>query len=391
VTDDRGLRDAFRREFDDEKPRPGAYPAALQAAFERKRGHGGVPRWAVPTALLAVAMLTALALVQRAPRAQPFSTTTPQRSGEAAPELVPAAAPVDREPAAVHVAALDSRVALVSAGDVIEQTTDGGVTWTVLFPGEREHRGTVRDLEWVTASVAFAATSYGLIRIDSRAGRWTLVNSRQDLRRLDFLTLLEGYAIVADRIVRTVDGGDTFADMDVGLEAVSWIQWVTAEHAWAAGPSGVVATSDGGHTWSRQLDFYDPPHLSAWTQVGFRDPLHGFAYHRAGAAGRLLYTANGGESWTAAVVPAAAETSDLVVTGLRSAELVASPAEGPSQLCATSDTGATWSCTALPLGGVAGEESVKGRTHWLALHDSGAVFGISQDGSTWSAHRRPFL
>jgi photosystem II stability/assembly factor-like uncharacterized protein len=390
--DDRELREAFRREFDGEKPRRDAYPAALRAAFERAPSRAGAARWAVPTAaLLALAMVTALALVQRTPRAQPLSAVGRPGPSEAASEVLPAADQVQPEPAGVHVAALDSRVALVSAGDVIEQTTDGGASWSVLFPGQPQHRGTVRDLEWVTASVAFAATSYGLIRIDSRAARWTLVNSRQDLQRLDFLTLLEGYAVVADRLVRTADGGGTFTDVEVGLEAVTWIQWVTLDHAWAAGPSGVVATSDGGHTWSRQLDFYDPPDVSARTQVGFRDQLHGFAYHRAGATGRLLYTADGGESWTAAAVPPAAETSDLVVTGMRSAELVASPADGPSQLCATTDTGATWSCTDLPLGGVAGEEAVKGRTHWVALQDSGAVFGISQDGATWSAHRRPFL
>ena len=251
--DERELREAFRREFDGERPRRDAYPAALRVAFQREPSRAGAPRWVMPTAaLVALAMVTGLALVQRTPRAQPLSAVNPQRPAEATPEVLPAGAPLQREPADVHVAALDSRVALVSAGDVIEQTTDGGATWTVLFPGQREHLGTVRDLEWVTASVAFAATSYGLVRIDSRAGRWALVNGRQDLRRLDFLTLLEGYAVVADRLVRTADGGRTFADVDVGLAAVSWIQWVTVDHAWAAGPSGVVGTSDGGHTWSRR-------------------------------------------------------------------------------------------------------------------------------------------
>lgn len=408
---ERELRERFREEFDAEQPPPGAYQAAVDDAVGRQGGR--LPRWAAPAAaLLAVAMVAALLPGQRAPRTQPatFSVT---RAGPTPGELTARAGPTPtalpaglvgtpaaahRESPSVHVAALDSRTAMASAGDMIERTTDGGQHWTVLFPGVAAHNGTVRDLEWVTATVAFAASSYGLLRLDTEPAGWSLVNRRDDLQRLDFLTPLEGYVIAGDRVLRTADGGGTFAGLDVGLDVVSWIQWVTFNQGWAAGPRGVVATSDGGHSWRRQLDFIDPPSTAgapgaavapAWTQVGIRDDLTGFAYHRDGGTGLLFHTRDGGSKWTPAPRQLEGTTSDLVVTGRTSAELVQAKAPGRSQLCGTEDAGASWHCSDLPLGGDPGQLAVRGRTQWLALQDSGAVFATSSDGRTWAARRRP--
>jgi photosystem II stability/assembly factor-like uncharacterized protein len=293
----------------------------------------------------------------------------------------------------VHVAARTTREALVSSGDVIERTQDGGASWTVLFAGMNGHRGTVRDLEWVTGTVAFAATSYGLLRLDTQPPGFALVNQRTDVRRLDFVNPLVGYAIAADRVVKTVDGGRTFADIDVGLTLVSWIQWVSVGHAWAAGPRGIVATRDGGRTWAQQLEFKDPPESTGsvpWTQIGFTDVLNGFAYHRADDVNTLLHTSDGGASWEPAARLPAGSTSDLVVTGPESAELVQPSAPGRPSLCATRDAGQTWRCSDLPLPGDPGQMVAKGAARWLALFDSGAVFAVSQNGDTWSTRRRPF-
>ena len=81
------------------------------------------------------------------------------------------------------MAARTAREALVSAGDVIERTTDGGASWTVLFAGMNGHRGTVRDLEWVTGTVAYAATLERWLQRLANAGRSprTLAAYRADL------------------------------------------------------------------------------------------------------------------------------------------------------------------------------------------------------------------
>jgi photosystem II stability/assembly factor-like uncharacterized protein len=394
--DDRDLRDRFREEFDDERPTPDDYRSVVNRAFDQESSR--LPGWAGPVAaLLAVTMVTTLALGPRIPHAQQAHPAAAARADlvgiQTGARATPAAPTGLGEAPAVHVAARNPREALVSAGDVIERTEDGGASWTVLFAGMDGHRGTVRDLEWVTGTLAFAATSYGLLRLDTRPPGFSLVNQRTDFRRLDFLTPLEGYAIAEDRVLKTADGGRTFADLDVGLTLVSWIQWVSAGQAWAAGPRGVVATIDGGRTWRQQLEFKDSPETAGslpWTQVGFVDGLSGFAYHHADDTNTLLHTSDGGRSWEpAAEVPVGA-TSDLVVTGPESAELVQHSAPGRPSLCATVDAGMSWRCSVLPLPGDPGQMVVKGAARWLALFDSGAVFAVSQNGQTWSTRRRAF-
>ena len=391
--DDRELREEFRDEFDRERPPPDAYNDALNRAFQREPGR--LPGWAAPVAvILAVTMVTTLALGARARAGQqPAAASQKLIRVNSAVKQNPAPLSVPAETPDVHVAARTARDALVSTGDVIERTQDGGESWTVVFAGMNGHRGTVRDLEWVTGTVAFAATSYGLLRIDTRPPGFSLVNQRGDVHRIDFVTPLVGYAIADDRVIRTADGGRTFADVDVGLTLVSWIQWVSAGYAWAAGPRGVVATREGGRTWTQQLVFNDSPDSGdsvPWTQVGFTDQLNGFAYHRAGDVNALLHTSDGGSNWEPAPRLPAGVTSDLVVTGPDSAELVQTTAPGRPSRCATADAGMTWRCSELPLPGGPGQMVAKGAARWLALLDSGAVFAVTQNGETWSTLRRPF-
>jgi photosystem II stability/assembly factor-like uncharacterized protein len=395
--DDRDLRDEFREEFDHERPPPDGYRSAVNRAFQREPGR--LAGWAAPVAVfLAVTMVTTLALGSRARAVQqprPAPTSKPVGVQTALKQSLPLAPGVVASPD-VHVAARSGREGLMSAGDVIEQTEDGGQSWTVLFAGANGHRGTVRDLEWVTGTIAFAATTYGLLRLNTQAPSFSVVNQRTDVRRIDFITPLVGYAVADDRVIRTADGGRSFTDLDVGLTLVSWIQWVTAGRAWAAGPRGVVATIDGGRTWAQQLEFKDPAEDSdgadslPWTQVGFADELNGFAYHRAGNVNTLMHTSDGGSTWEPAPRLPTGTTSNLVVTGPQSAELVQPSAPGRPSLCATSDAGMSWHCSELPMPGNPGQMVAQGAARWLALLDSGAVFAVSQNGDTWSTRRRPF-
>jgi photosystem II stability/assembly factor-like uncharacterized protein len=391
--DDRDLKERLREEFDREGPSRDAYRQALDNAFDQQSGR--LPGWTVPVAaVVAVAMVTSLALGQHVSGARSLRPVA-ARSGQASAQTVYKAVPGVLSPAnetpAVHVAARSPREALASAGDVIERTEDGGQSWAVLFAGIEGHRGTVRDLEWVTASVAFAATTYGLIRLDTRPPRHSLVNQRHDIQRLDFVSPLEGYAIAGDRVIKTADGGRSFSDLEVGLTLVSWIQWVSVSHAWAAGPRGVVTTGDGGRTWKPELQFSDPPESSGslpWTQVGFSDELNGFAYHHAGDANTVLHTADGGTTWEPASQLPTGATSDLVVTGPNAAELVEPAGPGRTSLCATADAGMTWRCSRLPMAGAPGQLVARGAARWLALMDSGALFAVSQDLKSWTTKRR---
>ena len=391
--DDSDLRDQFREEFDEERPDPKDYQSAVRRALERPPSR--IPGWAAPVAaLLAVTMVTTAVLGSRSLLLQPSSkrVTTQVLSSETTLGQGDLGSAGLTEAPGVHVAARSSRLALFSAGDVIEKTEDGGASWSVLFGGMQGHRGTVRDLQWVTGAVAFAATSYGLMRLDTGRSHFSMVNDRADISRIDFLSPLEGYAIAEDRVVKTADGGRTFSDLDVGLTLVDWIQWISTAEAWAAGPRGVVATVDGGRTWTHELTFEDAPDSSSpqpATQVQFSDAMNGFAYHRAGESSALLHTSDGGRNWVPAPTVPEGATSDLVVTGPESAEVVQLAAPGRPSLCSTYDAGMSWRCSGLPISGSPGQLVVKGAARWLALLDSDAVFAVSQNGRSWSLKRQP--
>ena len=77
--------------------------------------------------------------------------------------------------------------------------------------------------------------------------------------------------------------------------ALQAIQFVDQGHGWAAGAGRIMATSDGGRTWTRQYSG-----TAAVAQLDFTDAAHGWA----AGQGTLLRTTDGGATWTALPVPA---------------------------------------------------------------------------------------
>ena len=98
-----------------------------------------------------------------------------------------------------------------------------------------------------------------------------------------------GASVTADRAPA---GGSTDGGAAPSLQA---IQFVDASHGWVAGNGRILATSDGGHSWTRQ---YAGP--AALYQVDFTDAAHGWAVGKDA----LLRTTDGGATWTAAAEPA---------------------------------------------------------------------------------------
>jgi photosystem II stability/assembly factor-like uncharacterized protein len=99
-----------------------------------------------------------------------------------------------------------------------------------------------------------------------------------------------GASVTADRA--PAGSGGTTGGAIPSLQA---IQFVDASHGWAAGNGRILATSDGGHSWTRQ---YTGP--AALYQVDFTDAAHGWAVGK----NALLRTTDGGATWTAAAEPA---------------------------------------------------------------------------------------
>src|SRR5215813_5398080 len=400
--DERELRQLLHSAYDRVPP--------LRDPFRRVREYSDQPsaRWrpAMAAALACVmGLFTAAAVllvrdVRSAPNAGIDYRPVTGATGPVvvSPVEVAQVASVVSEPPTPRVAVLSDQVALVSVGDSILRASDTGRTWLTVYPGRQDHAGNVRDLEWVTRDVAFATSNYGLLRSDDGGGSWRLVNARPDLWRLDFVSSGEGYVVAGTdtqgsdwHLLRTNDGGATFTAYSVRLEPVTWVQWVSDTHAWAAGPEGVVATTDGGEHWQAQLAFGKGPFSDA--QVGFVDAGHGFAYIRGTTSqpGPMLYqTSDGGRHWRGLAgpdMPPGLRDDQLVVTGPSSLEMVTQSAADRVVRCTLSDAGTGWSCVPVGLTAQLGaREAARGPIRLLAaLRGDQVVIAASTDGgTTWS-------
>jgi photosystem II stability/assembly factor-like uncharacterized protein len=166
------------------------------------------------------------------------------------------------------------------------------------------------------------------------------------------------------------------------------IQFADANHGWAAGANRIMATSDGGHSWTRQ---YSGP--AALRQVDFTDASHGWAV----GPGTLLRTTDGGATWTALSEPAAAVDGVSFVPHGNGYALAASTASGTGAapvlagttgtysggtLLRTTDGGTTWQ----PLRGTPADPQSACFTSAANgyLGTPGRIWRTSDGGQSWS-------
>jgi len=165
------------------------------------------------------------------------------------------------------------------------------------------------------------------------------------------------------------------------VDSLDAVAFPDARDGWAAGQGAIIATADGGATWTQQY-----AGRADIRSLDFTDQRHGWAV----ASSSLLRTADGGDTWTAA-----GEPPGLVLTGVAFADTdqgwgvalaagkVGEPV--PGTLVHTTDGGSTWSVVkpdiadSICLAGgdlVAGVgskvlRSTDGGTTWSTLLDAG--------------------
>lgn len=221
---------------------------------------------------------------------------------------------------------------------------------------------------------------------------WTLQVSgtTSDLFDVCFADRYCGWAVGDGVILATTDGGKTWTrqavDQEVGqLRAVSCTD---RNHCWAAGYDGVFATTDGGKTWSRQsTDFI------GGDDVCFVDNLHGWV----AGYGSCCTTTDGGLSWTTTELPYletdeadylpfmfGASFADASRGWAVGAWRLASGGGGGPAIIATRDGGLTWEIQEPPegMGEFYGVDFVDADYGWAVGFNG--IAATTDGGATWN-------
>ena len=167
--------------------------------------------------------------------------------------------------------------------------------------------------------------------------------------------------------------------------ALSAVACTSPLDGWAVGAAGtILVTSDGGETWTAPTTPVPTTHDLA--AVAFADAGHGWA---VGAAGTILVTSDGGETWTAPTTPVPT-THDLAAVAFADAgHGWAVGAAGT--ILVTSDGGETWTAPTTPvptthdLAAVAFADA----GHGWAVGAAGTILVTSDGGETWTAPTTP--
>jgi photosystem II stability/assembly factor-like uncharacterized protein len=256
---------------------------------------------------------------------------------------------------------------------VMIRTTDGGQSWSQVALQDWVPTG---GLTFLTPTQAFA-TGYSTIPVGQSSGGqlWSSTDGGQSWRAVagthvpfvlyavDFSDRLHGFA-----------GGGQFAK----YEGRPW--------------RGLLATSDGGRTWSVRYQSPDADRSNPITRVRFVDATNGWAAiggctegQNGPCGGEVLVTGDGGRSWrmtsqAAVHLSATSPTEAWAVAGR-------DPAGGIPWH--TTDAGATWQGVVRP--GALGIDSLAGSKQWLLAHTATGAWTSSDGGQTWMAFNPPIL
>jgi len=223
------------------------------------------------------------------------------------------------------------------------------------------------------------------------------------LDAVQFVNASQGWAAGAGQILATSDGGRTWTKQYTGAAKIDQVDFTDASHGWAVGTNELLRTTDGGATWTpltepacttpiedlhfvtQDLGYAVARGAQVWTSAGVPAAVSG---------GELLTTTDGGSQWTP-VTGAPAQAQTVCFSGQRDGFLGT-----PGTVWHTADGGTTWSeaFTEPPLAsGVHPPapdttvlECAGGNAAWVQFLGYGAAMGhapylayATQDGTNW--------
>ena len=189
-------------------------------------------------------------------------------------------------------------------------------------------------------------------------------------------------------VLATADGGRTWATQPVppDVARLNRVVFPDTRHGWAVGASdgrpALIATADGGATWAHQTL---PPRVRTLRDVAFRDAQQGWAVGNLDGEpgqdpkGVVLATSDGGRTWTHQATTA----RDLWTLAVVDGDTVF--AGGGYGLWSTRDDGATWSEQRFALPALDAITFVDATRGWVTHSMFSAVCRTDDGGRTWTA------
>jgi photosystem II stability/assembly factor-like uncharacterized protein len=192
-------------------------------------------------------------------------------------------------------------------GGVVLQTGDGGTTWTSSDTGTSANLGAV---DFVDASYGWIVGAGGLIKRTSDGGAsWRTQKSGRSggIGGVDFVSRKRGWAVgESGMILRTTDGGSHWLAARSGVKwNIAAVQFLDATYGWAVGDEGVLRTRDGGKTWAvshprRPWKGSGNAIIEGLCFIDRREGwVSGFAPTGIAIFGTVFHTTDGGRTWTA--------------------------------------------------------------------------------------------
>jgi photosystem II stability/assembly factor-like uncharacterized protein len=155
---------------------------------------------------------------------------------------------------------LDADHLVAIKGGQIQLSTDAGLTWSIVYPGEFDVN--FDELHFPTAQIGYA--SGGISREGSSVGN----------------------------VLRSDDGGASWTLLEFGHSKITAADFIDADHALVATQSdGFFFTSDGAQSWQFLADVPDAQYIS---DLAHRGDLHWYATTYSGC---IYESVDGGRQW----------------------------------------------------------------------------------------------
>jgi photosystem II stability/assembly factor-like uncharacterized protein len=305
------------------------------------------------------------------------------------------------------------------ATSVVLQTSDGGRDWVQLnSPGvsaiqQLAFADAYHGWALVTATGSNSTAQMAIMATVDGGNTWTQQWSKDMQQeggqpyKMQFLNAKNGFFLAGDIFEATRDGGVDWAQLPIA-QGMSGFSFISQLVGWAVGANSIWSTTDGGVTWHRQWTMPDsiasqfPGVGGTGGTISFVSPNSGWVYFQS-ATGMFkstkvfLHTDDGGSNWsvTSAYLPPAQtfnEADPSVTTcfdpvSTTTALLAASPPTDYPVLFRTDDKGSDWktlssgmsSTPGLPQGSSWGDLSfINENEGWAAV----IIWNPTQSGSS---------